>query len=721
MRGRVRSGMALAATCAAACMAAAWLALSFPAGGGARGTYLDENAMLARSTDPTVRGDAGAAAAAGEIAAAAAAAGEGLAATTAALHTAAAAARATGAAVTMHACREDRGGGDGGGGSTASQFFVARWRAPRASGSEAIVLATASASQWLAAGITSGEGSAAAGADALALALAGTIGAHVAAAPWIAKDVVWVAAESNAALADALELYIGKAEGAAACGGEEAMGAGSDTPGPLPASSIFGAVVVSVEDVWGASGELAPGERGALRVLCEGYEGALPNLDLPTLALHMAKRQRLRGMLATPVALRLPLADSSTYITLPARHAALVSALVRAAGGKPTGAHAEFKRYNVDAVTMSVAAASASAGANSRAQYPPGSPEVLALALAPHVRALELTLRSLNSLLERFHHSHIQYALIDERTFVDAGVLVAPLGTLLVPLALAVRALMERMYPMPVPQDGKDGAEDVRRPKSFGACVSVFAWARALVVCGAVYLWGAAWPRVLIRHLSAPAKGELFAAGVAAWVTAAAALLACALGAAWAVCATTMPLECAHTLASVSGAESALAKAGDIDVKESAEVQSYAAAHITAQSGQLKARLPSWRSCRWMQLKCINLSACGLALVGIGCYNLALATLVGLVAVPMCLLAVPLALPGKSDGAGAIAQLLMLCFSPLVTCAMLCRLLGLDAADALHAWLATDLEQGFAAPWFVLGAYLPLHVICLLIAFCPTA
>jgi len=52
---------------------------------------------------------------------------------------------------------------------------------------------------------------------------------------------------------------------------------------------------------------------------------------------------------------------------------------------------------------------------------------------------MELTLRSINNLLERFHAGHFFYLILDENTFIPLNILIIPLALCLVVLLLEVK------------------------------------------------------------------------------------------------------------------------------------------------------------------------------------------------------------------------------------------------------------------------------------------
>ncbi len=477
--------------------------------------------------------------------------------------------------------------------------LVARWKAPRTTGAEAIFLCTVLDD-------TGDDDSSELNVHKVALTL--TVAKHVSESKWLAKDLVWIGADGIESLERVLEGLTG-------------MGPSSSL---LQATGVWGVLVVDIEDLKG----------GGVRVLTDGHEGAQGNMDLASLALYMAQRVGLE------VDAGLPTLSSGVIELLPRRAARAVSTLVRRAGGRPDGAHGEFKRYDLDAVTVTVT-------------RPPSQPSPSVdrrSRLGDVARALELCVRSVSNLLERFHHSHIQYVLLDGETFVDVGVLVAPVFALLVPLALV--------------------AVDLTKTPT---AVSVGGWTRAALVVLSVHLSVVTLVSLSPSVLSTPETPEDWRG----WLLWTGAVAGAVFGGQWV----------AHTLSDV------LLKSGNEDDEDPNGTQ------------------------LWRQIKAVNVSLAALELLAMACYNLALATVVGVFSVPMVCLALPLR--HRPPLVRATVGGVSLALSPAVAGAAFAALVGAtptDALDTVRGWLERDLTEGLAAPWFVLGCYLPLSAVCCLIA-----
>lgn len=259
--------------------------------------------------------------------------------------------------------------------------MVARARAGRGDGREALVLVTPLGSN-----------------ATLALGLGVALLPHLGGVPWLARDVVWLAADASVAggvnaaaeawLADYLEL----------------PGSRLQPPERFPRSGVLaGALVLEAPHLDGLQ---------ALQLRVHGAAGRLPNMDVPALAAAVA---------GLPVRLAGPPAGEELFTfgthSLPAYAAsmrAIARFLARQARGAPDGAHAAFLEAGVEAVTLSTLRAprgSRQTGLEAR------QAGVLQLGVA-----VEAYFRSLSNLLERLHHSSAFYILLSPRRFVHAGV-----------------------------------------------------------------------------------------------------------------------------------------------------------------------------------------------------------------------------------------------------------------------------------------------------------
>ena len=302
-------------------------------------------------------------------------------------------------------------------------------RAPRGDGSEALALVTP---------VRAGSG----GTDALAAAAA--VLAALGEAPWLAKDVLWLcvaapqeeagAASEGAAVHAWLHEYH-RPGGAAVAAGLTGRAAGKHVPGFLRGGALQ--LAVALEPPSGSAGRGIGAPELELEVVGGGrHFDRLPNQDLFNTAAALAR--------AMDVPLRLagsppPPADPQRASVCPPRslaeYRACLAGLLNfsrkqaaaAAGPSPAapGLHAPFSAFAVDAITLRV-------GSGGGAAWD-------AAAVRRMATLLELTLRSGNNLLEKFHHSSWLYALPATGSFVGPEAYLA--APILACLALVLQAV----------------------------------------------------------------------------------------------------------------------------------------------------------------------------------------------------------------------------------------------------------------------------------------
>ncbi|KAF8067126.1 Gpaa1 [Scenedesmus sp. PABB004] len=413
----------------------------------ARPITFDENALLAGSARPTLRAKSPAAYAAGKAFAA------GLAPDlfgprfTASLQAALAA--QLGLPVHNHTFAAARPAA--GGAPRACTNVHAVLSSPRGDGKEALLLVTPINHQAFATDFeqdASGAG--------LALALGFALLAHLdSAAPWLAKEVVWVLPDASCGLVAAMaawaEAYQNPALGAP---GLEAFGRG----GVLQQGLVL---------------ELPTGTPNTLQASLEGWDGLLPKLDTywllrwycshyvaaPLELAQDAGLQRALGAGADAASAALARAGATGAASAAAAAGVLTRFMVRQARGLPTGGHAALKALGVDAATLRALAKDGAgrvlgpagfAGADNAAPRPGaphprggGPPARRRLsadeALAQLGDVAELVLRSCSCLIERFHHSLFLYALTGLEAYVSVERYVAPLAALILVLPLQAR------------------------------------------------------------------------------------------------------------------------------------------------------------------------------------------------------------------------------------------------------------------------------------------
>ena len=280
-------------------------------------------------------------------------------------------------------------------------------RAARGSGREGIVLAT-----------PIGARGATPEADAASLALGLVAMRRISSSPWLAKDVAWVVPDAR--------------WGPGAVTGTDAWLREYHAPTALTPFGRIGAVQQAyvLETPHGPAADVA-----TLRV--EGFNGALPNQDLlnaPTqlarlagfskvgvftnVNAHAGKLRGVWGIVERGLRAAGFWTKGTRYVSDLSRVSRFMGAL---AAGTPTGAHASFKSYAVDAVT--VRATSAGDGSGSTVG------EAAFLRLGTFV---ESGVRCSNNLLEMLHHSMFYYVMVDDDRFLSIAEYVAPCGLVLV-------------------------------------------------------------------------------------------------------------------------------------------------------------------------------------------------------------------------------------------------------------------------------------------------
>ncbi|PIN10118.1 Glycosylphosphatidylinositol anchor attachment protein GAA1 [Handroanthus impetiginosus] len=320
-------------------------------------------------------------------------------------------------------------------------------RAPRGDGKEAIVMVT----PYNSVRMTMGE--------ALSLGVAHSVFSLLSRVTWLAKDIIWLAADSKhgeyAAVAAWLRDYNTLSFGDVKlhpemCGASiehEMTQVKGDviSNGFRRAGTMAAALVIKVAD---CSTEF---EKDVLKIYAEASNGQMPNLDLINivnyLAVHGQSLQvrvekiwslldswllnslgeliELLGNVAKSLnpqwKFGIPVAD---YVE---GSATLASSLYNQALGVPTGPHGAFRDYQVDAITMEISPKFAS------------SQRVLFLLLVG--RLVEGVIRSVNNLLEKFHQSFFLYLLTSSSRFVSVGVYMIAFALLIAPLPLVAAAL----------------------------------------------------------------------------------------------------------------------------------------------------------------------------------------------------------------------------------------------------------------------------------------
>ncbi|CAN6476087.1 unnamed protein product [Victoria cruziana] len=322
-------------------------------------------------------------------------------------------------------------------------------RAPQGDGKESIVLVTPYNPEAIS--IT----------DAVSLGLAFSIFSHLSQVSWLAKDIIWLAADSRYGEYDSVASWLGTYYDPyffCHSRNDNKMSSGTymrdeDFPGVVN-SEVFrraGAMAAAfVIKIVNASENV----KDTVKILAEASNGQMPNLDLINVVHYLAVyRQGLHVKVGTissllkSVWLKMVgdlfewLSETAGSVNpqwkfgIPASDflegtATLASSLYQQALGIPTGLHGAFRNYQVDAVTLEISPKTSLDNDMIRTAF------ILKIG-----RLVEGSIRSVNNLLEKFHQSFFLYLLTAPNRFISVSVYMIPLMLLILPLPVLASAL----------------------------------------------------------------------------------------------------------------------------------------------------------------------------------------------------------------------------------------------------------------------------------------
>ncbi|XP_026381521.1 glycosylphosphatidylinositol anchor attachment 1 protein-like [Papaver somniferum] len=312
-------------------------------------------------------------------------------------------------------------------------------RAPRGDGKEAIVFVTPYNSTKI-------ELS-----EALSIGLAYSVFSLLGRVTWLAKDIVWLAADSRYGEYTSVSAWLRDYHTPVFNGPESkenpTTGAGN-TDVFRRAGTMAAALVIKVVEKHEET------EKDTLCIYAEASNGQMPNLDLINTVHYLAVHtQGLRvkvekvycllnlawlqvmGQILESVSKVAKGLNSQWKFGMPAAEyvdgtATLASSLYYQAIGVPTGSHGAFRDYQVDAVTLEISPRGFLNNEGRRTEF-----------LLRGGRLMESVVRSVNNLLEKFHQSFFLYLMTSPSKFVSVGVYMIAFLLLLVPLPIAAAAL----------------------------------------------------------------------------------------------------------------------------------------------------------------------------------------------------------------------------------------------------------------------------------------
>ncbi|GER47441.1 GPI transamidase component family protein /Gaa1-like family protein [Striga asiatica] len=360
-------------------------------------------------------------------------------------------------------------------------------RAPRGDGKEAIVIVT----PYNSTDITFGE--------ALSLGVSYSVFSLLARVTWLAKDIIWLAADSKHGefaavgswLRDYNTLSFGDLKSHQEICFAGTLGDRKTTRGHGDAISndfrragtMAAALVIKVADNSMEFGN------DVLNIYAEASNGQMPNLDLINIVNYLAVHgQGLQvrvdkvwslldswwlkslGKLFEVLGIVGKSLNPQWKFGIPAADyvdgcATLASSLYNQALGVPTGPHGAFRDYQVDAITMEISP-----------KYLSASQRIMFLQRVG--RLVEGVIRSVNNLLEKFHQSFFLYLLTSPSRFASVGVYMIAFALLIAPLPLVSASLFSNASKL-----GKSNTQIPFNPS--------WKWLSAAKTVLIVHLWGA--------------------------------------------------------------------------------------------------------------------------------------------------------------------------------------------------------------------------------------
>ncbi|PKA66845.1 hypothetical protein AXF42_Ash003502 [Apostasia shenzhenica] len=327
-------------------------------------------------------------------------------------------------------------------------------RAPRGDGKEAIILVTPYNSEDIKLN------------DALSLGLAYAVFSLISRAVWLAKDIVWLAADSRhgeyAAVASWLKDYHNPVfssdpwgSGIGSCFETNNLHKKNDSLFDEVAHNVFRrAGTMSAALVLKVMEKNERRERDRLDLLAEASNGQMPNLDLINIVHFLAAHRQgldvnvgsfnfiLKSALIKNLGKVLQALSKLAQSLNPTWKfgvnsgdfvegtSTLASSMYYQALGVPTGSHGAFRDFQIDAITMELSPRTSFNNENGISSF-----------LLRGGRLIEGVVRSVNNLLEKFHQSFFLYFLTAPDKFISVGVYMIAFALLAAPLPIVAAAL----------------------------------------------------------------------------------------------------------------------------------------------------------------------------------------------------------------------------------------------------------------------------------------
>lgn len=325
-------------------------------------------------------------------------------------------------------------------------------RAPRGDGKEAIVLVTPYNPKKVGPG------------EALSLGIAYSVFSLLSRVTWLAKDVIWLVADSQYGEYSAVSAWLREYQAPVF---HEADIVNSETCNDSIAINEIGQNSYSDRNLYGGfrrAGTMAAAlvikvdEQGnhhedSLNIYPEASNGQMPNLDLINIVNYLGVHKtglRIKvkmfsllgsrwlntlggifeslGQIARSLNPQWKFGISATQYVEGA--ATLASSMYSQGLGVPTGSHGAFRDYQVDAITLEISPKASPAKMIRRNEF-----------ILSGGRLIEGVVRSINNLLEKFHQSFFLYLLTSSSKYVSVGVYMIPFALLVAPLPIVAASL----------------------------------------------------------------------------------------------------------------------------------------------------------------------------------------------------------------------------------------------------------------------------------------
>ncbi|KAJ8627785.1 hypothetical protein MRB53_021092 [Persea americana] len=350
--------------------------------------------------------------------------------------------------------------------------------------------------------------------DALSLGLGYSIFSLLSKVTWLAKDIVWLAAESrygeyasvSAWLRDYHNHFFFRSSGKLhvdTCLADHVHHERHDSQVRGRKFDVFRhAGTMAAALVFKIVDKQEEAEKDTLSIHAESSNGQMPNLDLINIVHYLAVHgQGLRVKVETPFSLLHSawlrvVGEMLEWVSIMAGNlnpqwrfgisasdyvdgtATLASSMYHQALGVPTSSHGAFRDYQIDAITLEISPMISLKNELAHSTF----------LLRGADQLIEGIVRSVNNLLEKFHQSFFLYFLTSPNKFVSVGVYMIGFALLVLPLPVLAAALYSGIKLGN--RDKGNQTPSINSHSDMGLDVRSWRWLHAAKVVLVVHLWG---------------------------------------------------------------------------------------------------------------------------------------------------------------------------------------------------------------------------------------